>query len=129
VESSEGEWELSEPILHQQLVANSQSLGLTPLAPEPEESETEAVRRVVERAITGNLSGDIALLPLGAAIGPIRATRNIRVYPENFAAVLSRVAEIRAEPGFAPFRREPVATAPAPDSAPLAGEPSASAAP
>jgi hypothetical protein len=129
VESAEAEWELSEPILHQQLVSNSHSLGLAPLAPEPEESTNEAVRRVVERAITGNLSGEIGLLPLGAAIGPLRTRRDIRVYPETFAAVLARVADIRAAPGFEPYRREPATTVPAPDSALPAGEPSAPPAP
>jgi hypothetical protein len=117
IEGSDAEWDLTEPILHQQLVSNAYSLGLAPFAPEPGEEPADAVRRVVARAIEGNLTGEIGLLPLGPAIGPFRESREIRVNPENFAAVLARVEEIRAEAGFEPYLRETVAPPTTGDSA------------
>ena len=116
IEVSEAEWDFTEPMLHEQLVSNAHSLGLAPLVAEPGEDTSDAVRRVVERAIEGNLSGQIGLLPLGPAIGPFRASREIRVYPENFAAVLARVEEIRTEAGFEPFDPDTVV-------APTGGDP------
>jgi hypothetical protein len=106
IEAQEAEWQLSEPILLRQAGTNARMLGLFPIEPGPDEDRRSAIQRAVREAITGNLTGDLTLQPLGAAIGPIRAEHRIRLHPEAFSAVVERIEEIRSEEGFQPFRRE-----------------------
>jgi peptidyl-prolyl cis-trans isomerase C len=125
----EAEWDLSDPVIREQATTNAQTMGLSSIEPRPGEDGGEAAQAAVRGALTANLSGDLGLLPMGPAIGPLRAGREIRVNPETFSSVVARVEEIRAAEGFEPYQREgasPSDTAtraeppavPAPDSTP-----------
>lgn len=128
IEAPLGEWELTESLVRRQASSNAHTLGIFSIEPAPDEDRRTAAQRAVRQALSGNLSGDIALVALGAAIGPVRASHRIRMYPEAFQAVVDRVAEIRSEPGFEPFQREqPGAVQPAPNEA--AGDSSAAGTP
>jgi len=116
----ESEWDVSDPIIRRQATTNAQTLGLSSIEPAPGENEDEALQAAVRRALTANLSGDLGLLPIGPAIGPLRAAREIQVNPETFSAVVARVEEIRAAEGFEPYEREGASP---PDTAATAGTP------
>jgi PPIC-type PPIASE domain len=117
----EAEWRITEPILRSQATTNAETLGLFPIEPAADEDREAAVTRAVHDALVGNLSGDLTLVALGAAIGPIRAEHRIRLYPEAFSAVVTRVNEIRSQEGFEPFRRAQPDTSDRNPAAPAAG--------
>lgn len=68
--------------------------------------ETGSVTEAARRTLVDVLRGDQQMMSFGPAVGALRLAHDTQVFPERFARVVSRVAEIRSSPDYEPFTRE-----------------------
>jgi hypothetical protein len=88
-----------------QLRSATRSLGLMNLDQAPGEAQERAIARVVRRALSDNLSGASAIVPLGLVGFQLREGVSIAFFDQGIGQVLIRVAQARASRALSPLEQ------------------------